>query len=232
MLPALALALLLPATDWKTVYSYPGFEVDQDGYIYDIPVHYPFEARQIRIHLTDAAGTVCGAIVDSVDVNQGSGAAAATSYGVDANGILELQGSTTVYGLRINYHQPNYSRSYCDISIESRMSGGGTPTSDETLAGVVQYRGGFLNQSAVEVASAPVVTSIRVAVPDFCTGVQVLEAGTVTEGQYDKAAATDSAGVFAVNNGAGTRISGLRVTLNGPLSAQCDVPVYIRTKAP
>jgi len=241
MLPALALALLLPAsaptqtyaaaTDWTRVYYNPDFEVVKNGYIYGFPIAFPFAANELKITFTHTAYAVCGAVPDSVEVTQGMANTLATVYPIGADGVVQLQGNPEVYDLKINEHQPLYTRSYCQISIAKRLSGAIDDTSDFIYQGVIHYQGGFVNQTEIDLTNRPIVTSVKVAVPDFCQNVQVLETGTVTEGQYDRAQATDAAGVFAVNDGAGSRIAAIKVTLNGPLTSQCDIPVYVRTKA-
>ena len=241
MLPALALALLLPAyapaqtpaaaADWTQVYYIPDFEVVQNGYVYGFPIAFPFEANELKITFADAADAVCGAVLDSVEVTQGTAGALPTAYPIAADGVIKLQGSPEVYNLKINLHQPLYARSYCQISIAKRLGGIVDDTSGFIYQGVIHYQGGFVNQTEIALTDRPVVTSVKVAVPDFCQNVQVLETGTVTEGQYDRAQATSTPGVFAVNSGTGSRIAAIKVTLNGPLTSQCDIPVYVRTRA-
>ncbi|MEY4632091.1 MAG: hypothetical protein RIQ81_2211 [Pseudomonadota bacterium] len=105
----------------------------------------------------------------------------------------------------------------------------------EELLGVLNYSGGFARQlPVVQSGRAPLtglVTGIRVAIPEFCGQTEVLEAGTVSEGQFDAAAPAQSpAGAFIVNNGHGLRASDILVTLNGPFNAQCAIPVYVKIK--
>jgi hypothetical protein len=106
---------------------------------------------------------------------------------------------------------------------------------NEELIGVVNYNGGFARQvPVVQSGRAPLsglVTGFRIAIPDFCKQTEILEAGTVSEGQFDAAQPVDTpSGAFIVNNGFGLRASDILVTLNGPFDTQCAVPVYAKIK--
>lgn len=101
-------------------------------------------------------------------------------------------------------------------------------SSAETTSSVLatlRYEGGFVNRVHIELQAPAEVKKFKVQIPSFCGDVEILEAGTVTEGVEDLAEATDAEGVFAVNGGDGMRIGQIFLTLNGPDAASCTIPV-------
>ena len=105
----------------------------------------------------------------------------------------------------------------------------------EELLGVVNYSGGFGRDLPVVLSGRNTldgfVTTIRVAIPEFCKQTEVLDAGTISEGKFDPATPTRNLrNTFIVNGGQGLRASEILVTLNGPFDAQCGIPVYVKIK--
>lgn len=104
-------------------------------------------------------------------------------------------------------------------------------TRGETLAGVLEYKGGFARDLVVKTAPGEFVKYFRIAVPSFCKGADVLETYTSVQGQKDQATMHEKSSLtFAVNGGNGQRIDSILVTLNGPSDAACTVPVYLVDK--
>ncbi len=100
----------------------------------------------------------------------------------------------------------------------------------ETIAGAIDYKGGFAKLE-LQVTLKDIVRSVRVGIPKFCKDVEILELGTITEGVYDEAElANEAARIFSINKGAGLRISGVRLTLNGPATAECSIPLFLSAK--
>jgi hypothetical protein len=100
----------------------------------------------------------------------------------------------------------------------------------ETLAGVVEYTGGF-SKLDLAITHKDIVRSFRVAIPKFCKDVEIVQAGTVTEGVYDEAALVSAKEhTYSVNQGSGARIGGVRLALNGPSSPSCSIPVFLSSK--
>jgi len=105
-----------------------------------------------------------------------------------------------------------------------------TRAAGEILAGAVDYKGGF-SKLELPIAVKDIVRSIRVGIPKFCKDVEILELGTITEGVYDEAdLANEADRIYSVNQGAGLRISSVRLTLNGPSTAQCSIPLFLSAK--
>jgi len=105
---------------------------------------------------------------------------------------------------------------------------GGTFASQRDLLTVIQYGGGFKQDVMGDVTSKDLVSEFRVAIPAFCQGVEVLEAATYSEGVKDIAVLKDSAKlIYSVRGGTPMRIGKVSLTLNGPASAACAIPVLV-----
>jgi hypothetical protein len=97
-----------------------------------------------------------------------------------------------------------------------------------TLAGVIQYGGGFQDGMELKLSQPATVKYFRVDVPSFCGEVDILQAKTETEGVYDNATqVATTKNTFSVNGGAGERIGTISLTLNGPTTSSCAIPVYL-----
>lgn len=101
----------------------------------------------------------------------------------------------------------------------------------EELVGAINYAGGFAHNMEMPLTPALNVTHVRFGVPQFCQGLEVLEAATLTEGVKDKAVMVDKEqNLFAVNQGNGSRISKIFLSANGPVGKACQIPVYVKLK--
>lgn len=99
----------------------------------------------------------------------------------------------------------------------------------ETFAGLIRYNGGFLQNEIVPLASPANVKGFRILVPKYCSQAEIIEAGTLTEGIYQKAEATEASDrEFIVKEGHGTIAGSLSITINGPVDLKCTIPVYYR----
>lgn len=116
------------------------------------------------------------------------------------------------------------SVSFADVSTAAA-----TPGDGEIIA-VVNYQGGFQQNLSSPALTKSIVKFFRVDVPSFCGDVDVLSAATVSEGVLDQAKLVGK-NVFQVAGGAGLRISAVALTLNGPTSANCSIPVFSRTNS-
>lgn len=182
----------------------------------------------IKAQIFVARGDICSAGIVAVAVTTDINQTVGSRVFPDANGIIDLHGAP-IFKMQVTFAQNSPYTSRCGLRLSGVNSGGGeqTPT-DFSMLGALSYQGGF-GQIDIPVTGSK-VTHFWVRLPQFCNGVEVLEAGTVTENQYDKARLVDPTKmVFEVNGGAGSRASALRVTFNGPRDKVCDVPVYIKT---
>jgi hypothetical protein len=98
---------------------------------------------------------------------------------------------------------------------------------ESTLLGVIAYDGSFAYRARLDLAAPVDLAAFHVALPSFCGNVEILEAGTITEGIEDLAALSRSGtNDFLVNDGHGQRVSAVFVTLNGPADARCTIPIF------
>ncbi len=70
---------------------------------------------------------------------------------------------------------------------------------------------------------------IRLAVPDFCPQVTVLEVGTVADGVFYPAKSLGDGATFKVDGLASSGIGEIQASLNGPSTSSCYIPVYGRS---
>ena len=183
----------------------------------------------LRVELFADRGDICSAGLYAVDVATSPLQNVATRFFPDQTGTVRFPG-TTIYKAVVLLQQAAPLPSRCVMRL-SGLGAGGTDnpnTGSFTMLGALSYQGGLAQQD-IAVAGAK-VTQFWVRMPQFCTGVEVLEGGTVTEGQYDKARLVDANKmIFEVNGGAGARVGAVRVVFNGPRDHACDVPVYVKS---
>lgn len=134
-------------------------------------------------------------------------------------------------GMRFEISQPYHKSMTCTWKIYADQGMSVDPQGKEELVGALNYAGGFAHDVEFLLNPARVVTQFRLAVPQFCSGVELLEANTMTEGVKDKAQLIDKGqNVYSVNQGNGARISKILVSANGPAAKPCQIPVYVKTK--
>lgn len=96
------------------------------------------------------------------------------------------------------------------------------------ILGVVQYRGGFAKDLPLQLAAPTALRGFKVAVPEFCREVEILEASARSD--QDSVAVRRSPteeNTFFIErtHDADTVVSSLLITVNGPLTAGCDIPL-------
>lgn len=142
---------------------------------------------------------------------------------------LDYYSGGPIKALRMHIGQHTYPLMTCTLQVHSEVGlvevG---PAANEKLIGALNFKGGFQNDVKLAVTTKAVVTQIRLAIPEYCKGLEVLELGTVSEGIYDKATyVKNSKYAFSINKGAGLRIGAIEAALNGPPALQCSIPVYL-----
>jgi hypothetical protein len=220
------------ASGWQ-VYVDQVFTVGQ-GFSYSPAYHFGPQGAKldaVKVELYSERGA-CKANLYSLEVITSPGQVLATRLFPDAEGVFDLQGAT-LYDAVVILQQAAFFNSQCGFRLLGLAAGGADAPGDTTdgndfsILGAVAYAGGFAQQD-LDVGGAK-VTQFWVRVPQFCSGVEVLEAGTVTEGQYDKARVVDPQKlIFEVNGGTGSRASAVRLILNGPQGPGCDIPVFVK----
>ncbi len=229
-----SVALDPAASTWQRVmeqrYSIPygwGFSP-----IYDFGAR-PLAVDGLQAQVFTEAGQFCGASLYSVDVAYSPTQQLLTRIFPDLNGQILLP-NAVIHKIGFVFEQRFLRGGNCLLRLSALSGNGDTndpdqPSSDFELAGVVRYEGGFQDQLVLATDSADKVRQFWVRVPEFCGQVEILEAGTVSEGHYDAARLVDAdKQVYEVNGGAGTRLSEIRVSINGPRNASCDIPVYLK----
>lgn len=92
------------------------------------------------------------------------------------------------------------------------------------VLGTIDYQGGFQQDATVEFPQPLAITTFSVEVPAFCREVEVLEATyTGLRGPVRAVPVQGSRNTFSIP--AGTPVTALMVTLNGPLNQVCTIPV-------
>lgn len=95
---------------------------------------------------------------------------------------------------------------------------------EKQISGVYDYAGGFVNRARINFQGSSILRGFSIRIPAFCTGVEVLEAGVVTGNGDIEAAATDASRSHFATSGLNV-VSGVWVTLNGPATAVCSIPI-------
>lgn len=99
---------------------------------------------------------------------------------------------------------------------------------NKQVYGVINYGGGFEERAHVEFQTPVTLRSFSIHIPAFCTGVEVLEAGVLNGRGEVAAIATDGTNtVFNVS--VRGPVNGLWVTLNGPDTSSCTIPLISNT---
>ena len=146
------------------------------------------------------------------------------------NGLDHYSGST-IDAIEFRFQQPYYVSMTCAIKVFAATEA--HPNfPQESLTGAVLHPGGFVQDLELAVPPSKKVTHFRVAIPSFCPNIDVLDAAVVTEGVKEPAQLVDAkSNTFSVNDGTGSRISKILVSLNGPTDQTCHIPIYTTLKA-
>lgn len=192
----------------------------------------PAHVDAVRAELFVQRGDVCGAGTVSLEVMHQPNQTIGTVYYPDANGDFAMP-DATIYKMVLMLYQPTYLRGRCIVRISVLPHEGGDDGDGDgdgfVLAGVLRYNGGFQDRLTAPVAGEK-VKRFWARIPEFCSGVEILEGGVISEGHYERARLADAPKhIFEVNGGAGLRASEVTLTLNGPAGSACDIPMYVET---
>lgn len=117
----------------------------------------------------------------------------------------------------------------CRVTLTGEGQGPTDPgTVEERYAGVIQYGGGFVYRERVPMSNVYQAQSFRIAVPNYCQGLEINEVELDPAGVFQPATTLD-AQRFIYAAAQPTTLDELVVTLNGPPGLACDLPVYART---
>jgi hypothetical protein len=222
-----------------------GWQPLAEGY-YGIPQGYVYTptytfggagitVEQLRGELAVQRGETCGASLYSVDVKHDPNQTVLTRYFFDAYGVATLPVShQKIYAAVVIVHQPYAYGGRCIVRLAGKVVGGGGGGGDGgeepgnfELAGALNYQGGFRQRLTLEIAGGPRISRFWLRIPEHCGGIEVLDAGSVTEGIYDAADQVDAQShIFEVASGS-ERVGAVAASLNGPSTASCEIPVFI-----
>lgn len=153
------------------------------------------------------------------------------------NGDVDLHTLASFDGVRFDIEQSYLLDQVCEFFLYAADAGSTPPPPPPpgpvwgtgVLSGGAEYTGGFATGLEVNISAATRIKGFRLAIPEFCQGVEVLEAGTVTEGNFDPATLVDAEkNLYQVASGS-VRASRIVFSMNGPFDARCFVPVYTYT---
>jgi hypothetical protein len=196
-------------------------------------------ADEILVVLETEAGRPCRAGTTFIEMTSSEDQRIYSNVFANAEGVFPIA-SGAIHFLRFNNYHPGVLSVDCYRRLYARTLGDTPPDSDDDddatddepseefeYLDFISYEGGFA-QAGVGVENTAMLTKFWLRVPEYCAGLEVLEAGTVTEGVFDVAARVDADGaeIYEVNAGAGMRVSDIKATLNGPRDLSCDIPVY------
>ena len=137
-------------------------------------------------------------------------------------------GNDKINSIRFLMQQYGYQYEDCNVSIFEKA-----PVPDaEVYAGFLGYIGGYSRQQAVEFTESMRTKKVKLDVPDFCHGVEVLEVRlkmVAPERDVVLSKSRLESNVFELPEA--RDLTKVFVTLNGPKEA-CDIPVYAYQKAP
>ena len=149
----------------------------------------------------------------------------------EQNGYFRHKGGA-IDGLRVNFRQLQYPQLVCDMQIFGVAGDEPTPSGEEPrYVGVVTASGGYVHRKAVTWETAIPAQRFELKVPDFCSRIEIVEAGTVPSKERFVAAKSVHQGtdhLFRFN--ATMPLTNLVISLNGPKDLTCDIPVYVLTK--
>jgi hypothetical protein len=151
-------------------------------------------------------------------------------YGTRLNVDVLTHDAGAFNAIRIDFDNP-YGYQSCNFRILS-VDGGGTDQPDTpwgpgVRVGGIQFNGGFSDTVNVEIDPARKIRGFKIAIPEFCSETEILEAGTVTEGVFEAGNLVDGDEYrYAVGTDGPTRARSVQFVLNGPADVTCYVPVY------
>jgi hypothetical protein len=130
--------------------------------------------------------------------------------------------------IRIFVDQTALSQALCDVQVRS-VGSDGTPTTPgsgiRTLAGVIDYAGGFVPNARVTLTQAVQAQRFEVFVPTYCEGLEVIEA-SVLQGETRVKASVSATRPLTLTLPAPMTFNAVELSLIGPQGRSCQLPVY------
>jgi len=190
-------------------------------------VDYDVQNQKVSSSLirTELTGNFCGptsvAAVSYINKENGNWIGAKKN----SKGLWMVEGDQ-IRRINVLINQPKVK--WADCTLRMYVSTLVGSSSEETFIGVIEYQGGYDPNLTLPIYPARMVKSFRIAIPEFCTGVQILESGVSIEGIFEKSKIMDKGtNTYSVNDGHGLVVSGISMKINGPDKA-CTIPMFIK----
>ncbi len=222
LVSCLALSNVASAAQWKLVaaktYQFPyGVSVSDP-----IVLHATSSSEQ-HVKVGYTGSTECYIQAERIEVQTHQGTLALLP---DAQGVFNLPAADITQAV-IHARSSKWSKVTCTESLYIETA----PSVDQ-----MKYLGSLsIEPQAGEVVfkltSAAKLTHFQIEVPAFCKAMNIADAATMTEGEWDNAKIVDTTNrIFEVGDGAGIRISAIRLILEDTADMACPINVYGRVK--
>lgn len=140
---------------------------------------------------------------------------------------VDTHSLTSFNGVRFELDSPWLPMVSCELNLYGAGAGPDIGWGAGILSGGFEYTGGFARNVEVTISADERIKGFRLAIPEFCRSAEILEAGTVTEGNYDPATLLDAGKKLYQVIGGSVRASKIRFSVNGPFDTRCFIPVYV-----
>lgn len=146
------------------------------------------------------------------------------------NGIFKVN-NAPISSVTVYLTQNAYQFVECDVSLQQWFGTDPKPTpslpqGQRTYAGVIDYHGGFVRDQELAFTKPYLSQRVEAKIPAFCKGVELVDVSAPKQDQlFIAKSQVQDPGVWLFSSVFG--IDHLRVTLNGPTDASCQIPVYV-----
>jgi hypothetical protein len=136
--------------------------------------------------------------------------------------------------MRLLIDQRTLSQALCDVQV--RSVGGDEPSPNpgagtRTLAGVLDYAGGFLPNGRITLGGTVTAERFEVFVPAYCEALELIEGG-VLQGDKRIKATLSSTRPLTLTLPGPSPFDTIELSLIGPQGRTCQLPVYTYNLTP
>jgi hypothetical protein len=136
--------------------------------------------------------------------------------------------------VRLLIDQRTLAQALCDVQVRSVSGDQTSPspgTGTRTLAGVIDYAGGFEANGRITLTQPVTAERLEVFVPAYCEGLELIE-GSVAQGAKRTKAALISTRPLTLTLPTPTPFDTIELSLIGPQGRACQLPVYTYNLTP
>lgn len=136
--------------------------------------------------------------------------------------------------IRVLIDQRTLSQALCDIRVQSVSGDETSPnpgTINRTLAGVLDYAGGFVPNGRITLGGTVMAERLEVFVPAYCEGLELIE-GSVFQGDKRIKATLSSTRPLTLTLPGPSSFDTIELSLIGPQGRACQLPVYTYNLTP